>query len=59
MNDADREREIERYSALMRDAWAAGNRAEARFHCRVMTGLIRGRSREMVEMMEQLKRRAS
>lgn len=56
MTDKERERQIAHYAELMRQAWASGNRAEAKFNCRVMTGLIRGRSPEMVEEMEKIRR---
>lgn len=54
MTDKERERQIAHYAELMRRAWASGNRAEAKFNCRVMTGLIRGRSQKMVEAMESI-----
>jgi hypothetical protein len=53
MTDKERERQIAHYAEMMRQAWESGNRAEAKFFCRVMTGLIRGRSQEIVEAMEQ------
>lgn len=56
VTDIERERQIAHYAALMRQAWNAGNHAEARFNCRVMTGLIRGRSPHITEAMEKTRR---
>lgn len=44
MTDAQRDQHIAHYRSLMERSWAEGRRAEARFYCRVWTGLLRGRS---------------
>lgn len=54
MKDAEREQHIERFKALLEDAWKAGNKAEARFYCRVFTGLIRGRKQKENKMRSML-----
>ena len=53
MTNVEREKYIAHYSALMRQAWDDGKRAEARLYCRIHAGLIRGRSPEVVRKMEK------
>lgn len=55
MTHAEREAKIAEQRQLMLEQWSIGNRAQARFHCRVMTGLIRGRAPEVVELLEKRK----
>lgn len=53
MNDIEREHQIAHFNGLMQDAFSAGKRADARFYCRVMTGLVRGRTEAQIHQMEQ------
>jgi len=43
MNEHDREKHIAHFKRLMEESFNAGNRGEAKFYCRVWTGLLRGR----------------